>query len=146
MKVRFIKKNLVELGRFRFRAVAVRCAMSRIQPPPRQASSLPAPSIDNETPTPPVQCVQASGAGDGVVRLWRLADTKGGSSRALEPLGGLAVRGFVNSLALGRSGRVLVAGVGQEPRMGRWLRDAAARNGVLIQPLQLAEEAEEADK
>lgn len=120
--------------------------MSRIQPRPRQAPSLPAPSIDNETPTPPVQCLQASGAGDGVVRLWCLADTKGGSSRALEPLGGLAVRGFVNSLALGRSGRVLVAGVGQEPRMGRWLRDAAARNGVLIQPLQLAEEAEEADK
>ncbi|KAI7841799.1 hypothetical protein COHA_004523 [Chlorella ohadii] len=29
-----------------------------------------------------------------------------------------------------------------EPRMGRWLRDAAARNGVLIQPLQLAEEGD----
>ncbi|EFN55906.1 hypothetical protein CHLNCDRAFT_22742 [Chlorella variabilis] len=79
----------------------------------------------------------ASGAGDGVVRLWRVADAKGGSSKALEAVGGVPVRGFVNSLALGRSGRVLVAGVGQEPRMGRWLRDAAARNGVLIQPLQL---------
>lgn len=87
-------------------------------------------------PPTPVQ-TQASGAGDGVVRLWRVADAKGGSSKALEAVGGVPVRGFVNSLALGRSGRVLVAGVGQEPRMGRWLRDAAARNGVLIQPLQL---------
>lgn len=87
-----------------------------------------------------VSHAQASGAGDGVVRLWQVADAKGGSSKALVPLGGLPVRGFVNSLALGRSGRLLVAGVGQEPRMGRWLRDGAARNGVLIQPLQLAEE------
>ena len=77
-----------------------------------------------------------------MVRLWRVADAKGGSSKALEPLGGLAVRGFINSLALGRSARVLVAGVGQEPRMGRWLRDAAARNGVLIQPLPLAADDE----
>jgi ribosomal RNA-processing protein 9 len=85
-------------------------------------------------------CVQASGAGDGVVRLWRVADAKGGSSKALEAVGGIPLRGFVNSLQLGRSGRLLVAGVGQEPRMGRWLRDATARNGVLIQPLQLQAE------
>ncbi|KAI3437620.1 hypothetical protein D9Q98_000072 [Chlorella vulgaris] len=82
----------------------------------------------------------ASGAGDGVVRLWRVADAKGGSSKALEAVGGIPLRGFVNSLQLGRSGRLLVAGVGQEPRMGRWLRDATARNGVLIQPLQLQAE------
>lgn len=69
-----------------------------------------------------------------------MADAKGGSSKALAPLGGLPARGFVNSLALGRSGRLLVAGLGQEPRMGRWLRDPSAKNGVLIQPLQLGEE------
>jgi ribosomal RNA-processing protein 9 len=77
-----------------------------------------------------------------VVRLWRLAEAKGGASRALEPLGGLPVRGFVNGLALGRSGRLLVAGLGQEPRLGRWLRDGRAKNGVLIQALPL--EAEDA--
>ena len=87
-----------------------------------------------------VSALQASGAGDGVIRLWQVADAKGGSSKALAPLGGLPARGFVNSLALGRSGRLLVAGLGQEPRMGRWLRDPAAKNGVLIQPLQLGEE------
>jgi ribosomal RNA-processing protein 9 len=78
-----------------------------------------------------------------VVRLWRLADAKGGSSKALEPVGGLPVRGFVNGLALGRSGRLLVAGLGQEPRMGRWLRDSSARNGVLVQPLSLQPEGGE---
>ena len=117
--------------------VTSRCALHPPLPfPPR-----PRPNPNRPHPASPPN-PQASGAGDGVVRLWRLADAKGGSSRALEPLGGLAVRGFVNSLALGRSGRVLVAGVGQEPRMGRWLRDAAARNGVFIQPLQLAEEGD----
>lgn len=83
---------------------------------------------------------QASGAGDGVVRLWGVVDAKGGSSKALEPLGGIPARGFVNSLAFARSGRFLAAGLGQEPRMGRWLRDGVARNGVLIQPLQLQDE------
>lgn len=75
-----------------------------------------------------------------MVRLWGVVDAKGGSSKALEPLGGLPARGFANSLAFARSGRFLVAGMGQEPRMGRWLRDSAARNGVLIQPLTLREE------
>ena len=40
--------------------------------------------------------------------------------------------GFVNGLALGVSGRTLVAAVGQEPRMGRWARNAEARNGILV--------------
>jgi ribosomal RNA-processing protein 9 len=84
----------------------------------------------------------ASGAGDGAVRLWRVADAGpvGSGKRVLEALGGLPVRGFVNSLNLARSGRFLVAGVGQEPRMGRWLRDGAARNGVLVHPLELRDE------
>lgn len=102
--------------------------------PPAQSTRTPAPTDAHHFN------LQASGAGDGVVRLWQVADAKGGSSKALAPLGGIPARGFVNALALGRSGRVLVAGLGQEPRMGRWLRDPAARNGVLIQPLQLADE------
>ena len=82
----------------------------------------------------------ASGAGDGIVKLWKTPDA---SARALMPLGGIAIRGFVNSLNIAKSGRFLVAGVGQEPRMGRWLRDPKARNGVVIHPIQLADEAEE---
>ena len=76
-----------------------------------------------------------------MVRLWQVVDAKGGTSKALAPLGGVPVRGFVNSLQVARSGRFLVAGLGQEPRLGRWLRDAPARNGVLIQPLQLRDES-----
>ena len=62
----------------------------------------------------------------------------------LTPIGdGLPVRGFVNSLQIGRSGSVLVAGVGQEPRMGRWLRDGKAKNGVVMYRIPLSEATEE---
>jgi ribosomal RNA-processing protein 9 len=84
--------------------------------------------------------VVASGAADGVVRLWKVPDASG---RVLMPIGALPVRGFVNSLQIGRSGKVLVAGVGQEPRMGRWLRDAKAKNGVVIYRIPMSEETEE---
>jgi ribosomal RNA-processing protein 9 len=84
--------------------------------------------------------IVASGAADGVVRLWKVPDASG---RVLMPLGGLPVRGFVNSLQIGRSGKLLVAGVGQEPRMGRWLRDATAKNGVVIYRIPMNDEVEE---
>ena len=79
----------------------------------------------------------ASGAGDGVIRLWKVPDSQG---RALTPVGGLPVRGFVNSLQIARSGKFVVAGVGQEQRMGRWVRDAKARNGVVVFPVELGED------
>lgn len=85
--------------------------------------------------------MQASGAGDGVIRLWRVGEGSKGR-KELQPLGGVPARGFVNGLQLARSGRFLVAGMGQEPRMGRWLRDGVARNGLLIHPLQLSEDQE----
>lgn len=79
----------------------------------------------------------ASGAGDGVVRLWQVADGRVG--KVLHELGGLPARGFVNSLQFARSGKFLVAGMGQEPRMGRWARDGSAKNGLLIHQLCLRE-------
>lgn len=81
--------------------------------------------------------MQASGAGDGIIRLWSLEDSSRGSTKVLQPLGGIPARGFVNGLAIARSGKFLVAGMGQEPRMGRWLRDPVARNGVLVCDLDL---------
>ena len=96
------------------------------------------------TPTPPPPCLhankQASGAGDGVIRLWQLGVKPGGNTRTLLPLGGLPARGFVNGLALARSARFVAAAVGQEPRLGRWVRDPAARNGLLLVPLPLGDE------
>jgi ribosomal RNA-processing protein 9 len=38
----------------------------------------------------------------------------------------------VNSLSFSRSGQYLIAGVGQEHRLGRWWRLKEARNGVMI--------------
>ncbi|KAG6515818.1 hypothetical protein ZIOFF_026249 [Zingiber officinale] len=48
--------------------------------------------------------------------------------------------GFVNSLVFAKSARFLVAGVGQEPRLGRWGRVSSARNGVAIHPIKLKDE------
>jgi ribosomal RNA-processing protein 9 len=77
----------------------------------------------------------ASGAGDGAIRLWHLSDDPG---RQLAPLGCLPARGFVNALAVASSGRFVLAGMGQEPRGGRWARDAHAKNGLLMHRLKLS--------
>ncbi|OWM63823.1 hypothetical protein CDL15_Pgr006085 [Punica granatum] len=76
----------------------------------------------------------ASGAGNGCVRLW----TIGSETKDIQPLHDLPLVGFVNSLAFAKSGQFLVAGVGQEPRLGRWGRQQEARNGVAIQTLKLS--------
>lgn len=73
----------------------------------------------------------ASGAGDGLVHLWALEE----DNRNLQALHSLPVKGFVNSLAFAKSGRFLLAGVGQEPRLGRWGRNKEARNGVVLHTL-----------
>ncbi|KAI3918047.1 hypothetical protein MKW92_004925 [Papaver armeniacum] len=77
----------------------------------------------------------ASGAGNGSVHLWAVD----GEAKNIRPLHDLPLVGFVNSLAFAKSGRFLLAGVGQEPRLGRWGRNSAARNGVLIHPLKLSD-------
>jgi ribosomal RNA-processing protein 9 len=50
----------------------------------------------------------------------------------------LPARGFVNALAVASSGRFVLAGMGQEPRGGRWARDAHAKNGLLMHRLKLS--------
>ena len=60
--------------------------------------------------------------------------------RALRPLGALPAHGFVNGLALARSGRFALAGLGSEPRLGRWAVQPRVRSGLLLHPLPLAEE------
>jgi ribosomal RNA-processing protein 9 len=73
------------------------------------------------------------------VRLWQVKKS-GGTNKVLEALGEIPVKGFVNALAIATSARFVVAGVGQEPRLGRWGKDKSARCGLLIQPLELQEE------
>ncbi|KNA10582.1 hypothetical protein SOVF_143020 [Spinacia oleracea] len=75
----------------------------------------------------------ASGAGDGCVRLWQINS----ETKAISPLFDVPLVGYVNSLAIAKSGRFLVAGVGQEPRLGRWDRIPTARNGVALQSFKL---------
>ncbi|XP_010537829.1 PREDICTED: U3 snoRNP-associated protein-like YAO [Tarenaya hassleriana] len=76
----------------------------------------------------------ASGAGNGSVRLWAIES----ESKAIQPLHQLPLSGFVNSLAFARSGQFLIAGVGKEPRLGRWGSIKSAQNGVAIHPLRLS--------
>lgn len=76
----------------------------------------------------------ASGAGNGSIRLWAIES----ETKRIRPLFDLPLAGFVNSLAFANSGRFLVAGVGQEPRLGRWGRLPAAQNGVAVHSLNLS--------
>ncbi|XP_072958442.1 U3 snoRNP-associated protein-like YAOH [Typha angustifolia] len=78
----------------------------------------------------------ASGAANGTVRLWNIE----ADSRGIHPLLNYPLEGFINSLAFAKSGRFLLAGVGQEPRLGRWGHVPAARNGVAIHSIRLKEQ------
>jgi ribosomal RNA-processing protein 9 len=42
------------------------------------------------------------------------------------------VTGFVNGLAVAKSGRFMVAAIGQEHRLGRWSKIKEARNGAQL--------------
>ncbi|XP_076124489.1 U3 small nucleolar RNA-interacting protein 2 isoform X1 [Alosa pseudoharengus] len=74
----------------------------------------------------------ASGSHNSNVQLWKV----GQGFRGLEPLFSIPVAGFVNSLKFANSGKFLVAGVGQEHRLGRWWRVKEAKNGLYIIPLK----------
>lgn len=78
----------------------------------------------------------ASGSCNGAVKLWKCGD----SFRSLEHLFDIPVVGFVNSLAFAPDGSYLIAGVGQEHRLGRWWRNKDAKNVVLIIPLLICTE------
>ncbi|XP_014676960.1 PREDICTED: U3 small nucleolar RNA-interacting protein 2-like, partial [Priapulus caudatus] len=74
----------------------------------------------------------ASGSCDGYVRLWQCSE----GYRSLKLLHKIPVVGFVNALRFASSGDFIVAGVGQEHRLGRWWRRRDARNSVCIVPLK----------
>ncbi|XP_030633350.1 U3 small nucleolar RNA-interacting protein 2 [Chanos chanos] len=74
----------------------------------------------------------ASGSHNSMVQVWKC----GQGFRDLEPLFTVPVTGFVNSLKFSSSGKFLVAGVGQEHRLGRWWRLKEAKNGLYIIPLK----------
>ena len=69
----------------------------------------------------------ASGSYDGYVRLW---NANASETRSLLPVLALPVEGFVNSLAM--STQLVVAGTGQEHRLGRWWRHKGSLNKVVV--------------
>ncbi|XP_034725083.1 U3 small nucleolar RNA-interacting protein 2 isoform X1 [Etheostoma cragini] len=66
------------------------------------------------------------------VQVWKC----GQNYRGLQPLFSVPVSGFINSLKFSSSGQFLVAGVGQEHRLGRWWRLKEAKNGIYVIPLK----------
>ncbi|XP_015428985.1 PREDICTED: U3 small nucleolar RNA-interacting protein 2 [Dufourea novaeangliae] len=73
----------------------------------------------------------ASGSRNGTIKLWQCAD----SFRSLSPLFEIQLPGFINSLYFTPDGTELIAGVGQEHRLGRWWRIPEAKNSIVIIPL-----------
>ncbi|XP_061583280.1 U3 small nucleolar RNA-interacting protein 2 isoform X2 [Cololabis saira] len=82
----------------------------------------------------------ASGSHNSQVNVWKC----GQNYRGLELLFSVPVSGFVNSLKFSSSGQFLVAGIGQEHRLGRWWRIKDAKNGIYIIPLKRKPNPEEA--
>ncbi|ORZ22132.1 WD40-repeat-containing domain protein [Absidia repens] len=79
-----------------------------------------------------------SGSWDGQVRFWKLAS----DNKSFSQVGQLAVKGCVNSLQIKTvspgNHTYLVIGVGQELRLGRWLRlKDGAKNGSKLVELPL---------
>uniref|UniRef100_A0A8C7MWH5 U3 small nucleolar RNA-interacting protein 2 n=1 Tax=Oncorhynchus kisutch TaxID=8019 RepID=A0A8C7MWH5_ONCKI len=72
----------------------------------------------------------ASGSHNSKVQLWKCVQ----GFRHLEPLFGIPV------VSKSHSGKFLVAGVGQEHRLGRWWRLKEAKNGLYIIPLKRRQE------
>lgn len=78
-----------------------------------------------------------AGSQDGFIRLWKCGE----NFRNLSPLMSVPACGFVNSLAFSSDGKMLIAGLGQEHRLGRWWRNGSAKNEILIIPLKQHEKS-----
>eukprot|EP00090_Calanus_glacialis_P036412 TRINITY_DN6218_c0_g1_i1.p1 TRINITY_DN6218_c0_g1~~TRINITY_DN6218_c0_g1_i1.p1 ORF type:complete len:463 (-),score=171.61 TRINITY_DN6218_c0_g1_i1:58-1446(-) len=69
-----------------------------------------------------------TGSRDGWVRVWKVGE----GFRTITEVHKVAVAGFVNSLAISKCGGWVVAGVGQEHKLGRWWTDKVAKNKVVV--------------
>ncbi|QDZ22375.1 U3 small nucleolar RNA-interacting protein [Chloropicon primus] len=80
----------------------------------------------------------ASGSGDGHINLYKVNPEEQVAGDRVQRVCTIPrVEGYVNSLAFNGDATVLVAGVGQEPRMGRWDRNKNSRNGLFVQRLKV---------
>lgn len=76
----------------------------------------------------PFTDLAASGSGDGYLRLWRAAPY----SNDLSCIRSIPLHGFINSISWSEDGKLLIAAVGREPRLGRWETDKSAKNQLHI--------------
>ena len=67
-----------------------------------------------------------TGSRDGFIRIWQVGE----GFRSIKQIHRVEVGGFVNSLSISSCGKWIVAGIGQEHKLGRWWRDKTARNKV----------------
>ena len=74
----------------------------------------------------------ASGSSDGFIRLWRCEK----AFRAVLMVHEIPVEGFVNALEFSSDCEYLIAGIGQEHRLGRWWKVKEAKNSVCVIPLK----------
>lgn len=74
----------------------------------------------------------ASGSCDGFIRVWKLEK----SFREIKLKFEIPVTGFVNALTFTNDSSSLIAGIGQEHRLGRWQRLKEAKNVILVIPFQ----------
>jgi len=74
-----------------------------------------------------------TGSRDGQIRIWSVGE----AFKSITQIGSIKVEGFVNSLSVGCEGRLIVAGLGQEHRLGRWWREKDAKNRIGIYSLDL---------
>lgn len=77
--------------------------------------------------------IVASGSCDGFIRIWKLEN----SFRTIKPLFEIPVKGFVNHLCFTNDGKKLIAGIGQEHRLGRWWTNKEAKNVIQVIPFNI---------
>eukprot|EP00088_Acartia_fossae_P015278 TRINITY_DN18347_c0_g1_i1.p1 TRINITY_DN18347_c0_g1~~TRINITY_DN18347_c0_g1_i1.p1 ORF type:complete len:458 (-),score=116.51 TRINITY_DN18347_c0_g1_i1:400-1773(-) len=68
----------------------------------------------------------ATGSRDGAIRIWSV----GHGFRSITQVNTIQVDGFVNSLSINLTGSLVVAGVGQEHRLGRWWTIKTVKNRI----------------
>ena len=69
-----------------------------------------------------------TGSRDGWLRIWKVGE----AFRSITEVHKVQLAGFINSLDISQCGGWIVAGLGQEHRLGRWWRDKQARNKLAV--------------
>ena len=69
-----------------------------------------------------------TGSRDGWLRVWSVGE----AFRSIKEVHKVRLAGFINSLDISPCGEWIVAGLGQEHRLGRWWRDKKAKNKLAV--------------